>query len=346
MRWTVGEGTVGDACPYSYVLYIRIRMKVMKMSELKNRKTPRCKGFDYNSVGAYFITICTQDRRCVLSHIVGTGVPDCPRPTRNQPPIVGTGVPDDPCRYNDEPNIAWTGVLDCPRPTRDQPTIVGTGVPDCPRPCPRPTRNQPPIVGTGIPDDSCRYNDESNIVGTGVLDCPRRFNDEPPIVGTGVPDDSCRYNDEPNIVGTGVLDCPRPHPQTNNVHLELTTYGEIADKYIRQLNDFYDHLSIEDYVIMPNHIHLLLCVKENMCGGMSEKGQSGTPVPTNIERANSACSRFVSTFKRFCNKEYGGNIWQARFNDHIIRNCDDYDRHMNYIRENPIRWYCDELYTR
>ena len=279
------------------------------MSELKKRKTPRCQGFDYNSVGAYFITICTQDRRCVLSHVVGTGVPDCPRPTRDQPTIVGTGIPDDPCRYNDEPNV------------------VGTGVPDCPRP----TRNQPTIVWTGVPDDSCRYNDE------------------PPIVGTGIPDDPCRYNDEPNVVGTGVLDCPRPcprpHPQTNNVHLELTTYGEIADKYIRQLNDFYDHLSIEDYVIMPNHIHLLLCVKENMCGGMSEKGQSGTPVPTNIERANSACSRFVSTFKRFCNKEYGGNIWQARFNDHIIRNCDDYDRHMNYIRENPIRWYCDELYT-
>ena len=285
-------------------------MRVMKMSELKKRKTPRCQGFDYNSVGAYFITICTQDRRCVLSHVVGTGVPDCPR------------------RFNDEPTIVGTGVLDCPRPTR----------------------NQPPIVGTGVPDDSCRYNDEPNIAWTGVPDCPRPTRNQPTIVWTGIPDDPCRYNDEPNVVGTGVLDCPRPcprpHPQTNNVHLELTTYGEIADKYIRQLNDFYDHLSIEDYVIMPNHIHLLLCVKENMCGGMSEKGQSGTPVPTNIERANSACSRFVSTFKRFCNKEYGGNIWQARFNDHIIRNCDDYDKHMNYIRENPIRWYCDELYTR
>ena len=117
MRWTVGEGTVGDACPYSYVLYIRIRMRVMKMSELKKRKTPRCQGFDYNSVGAYFITICTQDRRCVLSHIVGTGVLDCPRPTRNQSTIVGTGVPDDSCRYNDEPNVVGTGVLDCPRPT-------------------------------------------------------------------------------------------------------------------------------------------------------------------------------------------------------------------------------------
>ena len=320
------------------------------MSELKNRKTPRCKGFDYNSVGAYFITICTQDRRCVLSHIVGTGVLDCPRRFNDEPPIVGTGVLDCPRPTRDQTTAAVTNIPDDPRRFNDEPTIVGTGVPDCPRPCPRPTRDQPPIVGTGVPDDSCRYNDEPNVVGTGVPDCPRPTRNQPTIVGTGVPDDSCRYNDEPNVVGTGVLDCPRPcprpHPQTNNVHLELTTYGEIADKYIRQLNDFYDHLLIEDYVIMPNHIHLLLCVKENMCGGMSEKGQSGTPVPTNIERANSACSRFVSTFKRFCNKEYGGNIWQARFNDHIIRNCDDYDRHMNYIRENPIRWYCDELYTR
>ena len=44
MRWTVGEGTVGDACPYSYVLYIRIRMKVMKMSELKKKEDPEMPG--------------------------------------------------------------------------------------------------------------------------------------------------------------------------------------------------------------------------------------------------------------------------------------------------------------
>ena len=74
-------------------------------------------------------------------------------------------------------------------------------------------------------------------------------------------------------------------------------------------------------------------------------GQSRTPVPTNVERANSVCSQFVSTFKRFCNKEYGENIWQVRFNDHIIRNRDDYEEHVKYIYENPIRWYYDELYT-
>ncbi|MBQ9133377.1 MAG: transposase [Clostridia bacterium] len=175
-----------------------------EMEELKKRKTPRYQSFNYNSVGAYFITICTQNRRPILSRIVGTGVLDCPR-------------------------------------------------------------------------------------------------------------------------------------------IELTKYGEIADKYIKQFNDFYDHLSVEGYVIMPNHIHLLLWVKEDI--NTTDYGQSRTPVPTNVERANSACSQFVSTFKRFCNKEYGENIWQARFNDHIVRNHGDYEEHLRYIYENPIRWYYDELYT-
>ena len=168
------------------------------MKELKQRKTPRLQGFDYNKVGAYFITICTNDRRCILSHIVGTGVLDCPK-------------------------------------------------------------------------------------------------------------------------------------------LELTRYGTIADKYINQLNDFYDYISVDDYVIMPNHIHILLFIKPN--------GQSGTPVPTRVNRANSVFSKFVSTFKRFCNKEYGENIWQARTNDHIIRNQEDYEKHLKYIHENPIRWQFDELYS-
>ena len=67
------------------------------MDELKKRKTPRYQSFDYNSVGVYFITICTQNRRSILSHIVGTGVLDCPSET---------GVLDCPSE---------TGVLDCPQ---------------------------------------------------------------------------------------------------------------------------------------------------------------------------------------------------------------------------------------
>ena len=129
-----------------------------------------------------------------------------------------------------------------------------------------------------------------------------------------------------NNVGTGVPDGPQ-------TIIELTEYGRIADKYIKRLNDFYGDLSVENYVIMPNHIHMLILVGRD--------GPSRTPVPT---VQNSTISRFISTFKRFCNKEYGKNIWQYRSNDHIIRDREDYDRHVRYICENPQNWIYDELY--
>ena len=130
------------------------------------------------------------------------------------------------------------------------------------------------------------------------------------------------------IVGTGVLDGPKS--------VELLPYGKIADKYINQMNDFYSDIIVERYVIMPNRIHILLLVDE------AENGPSGTPVPTG---QNSVVSRFVSTFKRFCNREYGENIWQYRSYDHIIRNRQDHDEHLKYIAENPLWWHTDELYT-
>ena len=128
------------------------------------------------------------------------------------------------------------------------------------------------------------------------------------------------------VVGGDVLDAP--------TIVELLPYGEIADKYINQLNAFYDYIKVNKYVIMPNHIHIMLFVVEN--------GASRTSPPT---KQHSAVSQFVSTFKRFCNKECGGNIWQRHFHDHIIRNREDYEEHLRYIHENPVRWQFDELYT-
>lgn len=56
-------------------------------------------------------------------------------------------------------------------------------------------------------------------------------------------------------------------------------------------------------------------------------------------------ARFVSTFKRFCNKEYGENIWQRGFHDHVIRDERDYDDIHRYIENNPLQWEQDELYA-
>ena len=129
-----------------------------------------------------------------------------------------------------------------------------------------------------------------------------------------------------DIVGTGVLDGPKT---------DLTPYGITARKQIEIMKNFYPFVSVEKYVIMPNHIHFLFQVKES-----KNSGPSGTPVPT-----NSAISQFVSTFKRFTNKEYGKNIWQYRSNDHIIRGDKDYLKIYEYIENNPAKWHEDCFYV-
>jgi len=50
-------------------------MNTKSEKEIPKRKDLRLKGFDYNSVGAYFITICTKDRQNLLSYIVGDVAP-------------------------------------------------------------------------------------------------------------------------------------------------------------------------------------------------------------------------------------------------------------------------------
>ncbi len=126
------------------------------------------------------------------------------------------------------------------------------------------------------------------------------------------------------IVGRDVLDAPQ---------VQLTNYGVVAERQIRQMNEIYEHISVEGFAIMPDHIHILLRLEENPDGFC---GTSRTPSPT---KQNATVSRFVSTFKRFCNKQYGENIWQASFNDHIIRDQEDFDEHWQYIDENPLRWW-------
>ena len=50
-------------------------VKMNEEKELPQRKSVRLRNFDYNSVGAYFVTICTENRRQILSLVVG-GVED------------------------------------------------------------------------------------------------------------------------------------------------------------------------------------------------------------------------------------------------------------------------------
>ena len=128
------------------------------------------------------------------------------------------------------------------------------------------------------------------------------------------------------VVGDGDPDVPQ-------TKISLYKYGEIIKNNLDYMNKIYDDVEIDNYVIMPNHIHILISVYNY--------GTSGAPSPT-----NEIIPSFISTLKRFVNKQVGENIFQRSYNDHIIRNENDYIKHYTYIENNPVKWELDKLYTK
>ena len=132
----------------------------------------------------------------------------------------------------------------------------------------------------------------------------------------------CVKNKEPllgKIAGCGVYDAPQ---------IILSEYGTVAKKYISIMNEKYDNVYIDKYIIMPNHIHMIIVVQN--CN--TDSGSSQAPNPT-----NETIPKFVSLFKRYCNRVYGKNIWQNSYNDHIIRGEKDYLEIWSYIDNNTVK---------
>ncbi|MBQ7386708.1 MAG: hypothetical protein IJW03_00925 [Clostridia bacterium] len=118
--------------------------------------------------------------------------------------------------------------------------------------------------------------------------------------------------------------------------IQLTEIGKITERYLLSSENI-SGVKIDRYVIMPDHIHALIFLFPNEYTKRTD-GSSKAPTPT-----NEMLPHIISTFKRFCNKEIGDNIFQRGYIEHIIRDCEDYETRSKYIYENPIRWYYDNL---
>ena len=116
--------------------------------------------------------------------------------------------------------------------------------------------------------------------------------------------------------------------------IEYTYLGETAEKQLFLLADRYPYLTIDQYVIMPNHIHAILILNGETAGA------SPRPTLTDI-----VCT-YKSLITRECKKNgFREKLFQTSFYEHIIRGREDYKEIVKYIYENPIRWHYDELYT-
>ena len=115
-----------------------------------------------------------------------------------------------------------------------------------------------------------------------------------------------------------------PVGETSGLPFEpvLTRYGEIVKSAIENIPKYYPTVFVSNYVIMPDHIHLMLEICSNNCG---------RPM------VSPTVNRVLQQTKGYITKQIGFSIWQRSFYDHVVRNENDYKDIWQYIENNPIK---------
>ena len=110
---------------------------------------------------------------------------------------------------------------------------------------------------------------------------------------------------------------------------QLTRWGKITADSICDMPNHYPAISIDHYVVMPNHIHILLQINTDA---------DGRPMvaPT--------ISTVIQQLKGIVTKRIGQSVWQKLYHDHVIRGQQDYLKIWEYIDNNPARWTEDCFY--
>ena len=113
-------------------------------------------------------------------------------------------------------------------------------------------------------------------------------------------------------------------------YARLTPTGMVVWKYLRTIP------GIGEYVIMPNHVHMILHISAED----PRKGPMWASAPT---KAN--ISSLIRSWKILVTKELGESIWQRSYYDHVIRDEQDYFTKLQYITNNPARWKKDVYFN-
>ena len=139
-----------------------------------------------------------------------------------------------------------------------------------------------------------------------------------------------------------------------NGKMRLNEYGRIADACCRKIQDLRTHVRLDEFVVMPNHIHGILVLCDVPTGHFA--GATDPVAPTNgnkqkrpigpkcdsigaiIGQYKSVVTKQINTIR----KAAGKSLWQRDFYDHIGRNEKSLFQIRQYIRNNPMHWDDDD----
>ena len=134
--------------------------------------------------------------------------------------------------------------------------------------------------------------------------------------------------------------------------MELNDIGRMVGEWYHLLEEKYPHIVCREYVIMPNHFHCIIQIKQEdaPCRGIP----CGCPNTEHIPQ-RPTLGQIIGGFKSITSneclriykerEETLGKLWQRNYYEHIIRDQRSYEEIVAYIIENPIHWRDDQLYV-
>lgn len=127
-----------------------------------------------------------------------------------------------------------------------------------------------------------------------------------------------------------------------NGNMILNEFGEIAENCWKEIPAHFLRVTLDYFVIMPNHLHGIIAINEQ-----SERNTEHENVETghapSLQSKRNSLSDIVGSFKssvsrqihKKCNSDFH---WQERFYDRIIRNENELFQIRKYIELNPFKW--------
>lgn len=124
-----------------------------------------------------------------------------------------------------------------------------------------------------------------------------------------------------------------------NEKMQLSDYGKLVSTSWEWLAQQYAYVELDAWAIMPNHLHGIVFIHDNLRGG-------SRTAPT-VSRKT--LGRLIGAFKTVSTKQInavrnisGLPFWQRNYYEHVIRNEDDLFRVRTYIVNNPLQWALDD----
>ncbi|MBI4650701.1 transposase [Candidatus Desantisbacteria bacterium] len=137
--------------------------------------------------------------------------------------------------------------------------------------------------------------------------------------------------------------------------MELNDIGQMIFNVWDEIPKYYDGIDIDEFQIMPNHIHGIVIIK-NKTGKHGIKAGRHGDLPVHEPKRGLSLPDVMERFKSLTTKKYidgvklnnwkpfNKRLWQRNYYEHVIRDENDLKCTREYIINNPIKWEMDEYY--